>query len=88
MKQIEKDFIIVSILFAILVVSYPLLMGAAYGLADQDDRVIPTIDGIKPVIDLLYLVALVLGGLTMGGILWCLYYDKDKKHVIIDGDKG
>ena len=79
MKEIKKGLIIVSILLVVLVVSYPLLMYSAYSLADQNDRVIPTIDGIKPVIDGLYLLAFVLCSFTISAILYCWYYGEENK---------
>ena len=78
MKKIKKHLLIASILFLIIAVSYPLLMSAAYGLADQDARLIPTIKGIEPVINILYLTACFLGLFTIAAILWCMYYGKEK----------
>ena len=79
MKQIKKYLIIVSILLVLLIMSYPLLMGSAYSLADQNDRVIPTIEGIKPVIDGLYLLAFIFGSFTISAMLYCLYCEEENK---------
>jgi len=84
MKQIKKDLIIVSILLSIIILSYPLLMSVAYSLADQDVRVISTIEGIKPVIDSLYMIALILGCFVICTILWCWYFGEVKKPKVVD----
>lgn len=77
MEKIKKHLLIAIILFLIIVVSYPLLMGAAYGLANQDDRVMSTIRGIEPLINILYLTALFIGLYAISSILWCMYYGKE-----------
>ena len=84
MKEIKKHLLIASILFVVIILSYPLLMGAAYSLADQDARVIPTIKGIEPIINLLYLTACFLGLFTIAAILWCMYYGKEKPDGVTD----
>jgi len=79
MKEIKKGLIVVIILLVVLIVSYPLLMSSAYSLASQDDRVIATIDGIKPVIDSLYLLSFILGSFTISVMLYCLYCGEENK---------
>ena len=85
-NEIKKKLIIAAVLLTIIIMSYPLSMGAVYNLVAKDARFMSIIDGIKPIIDFLYSIALILGCFVLCLILY-LSYLEHKKSIILDGEK-